>query len=247
MLFLQAPRVVTSYTDMSQITTITFFRFSTFRDKYWALSQMYLAHKPLKATAGQSFYKLMASGSGDGFRMFPDFSVSCLLQVWESQEAADDFFRNSRLFRDYSAHTTQRWTLYLKCIRSHGTWSKANPFTEDPECEFPDGAQIAVVTRAHVKWNKRLSFWRYVPHSHPDISTLKGLVYTKGIGDVPLVEMATFSLWENLEHMKAFAYRSEHVEAIKNTTVKRWYTESLFARFYLQDSEGSWDLAAKQP
>jgi heme-degrading monooxygenase HmoA len=56
--------------------------------------------------------------------------------------------------------------------------------------------------------------------------------------------MATFSLWDNLGHMKAFAYQSEHMEAIKNTAKKQWFKESLFARFYLQDSEGSWGAAA---
>jgi len=226
---------------MSQITTVTFLRYATFRDKYWALSQMYLAHKPLRQVPGQTFYKLMASGSGDGFRIFPDFSVSCLLQVWENEAAAEAFFSSSQLLDDYGKHSTQQWTLYLKCISSRGKWSGVEAFGPTTD-EQPEDALITVITRARVKLSKRFSFWKYVPRSHPDVKTIPGLVYMKGVGDIPFAEMATFSLWNDLGSMISFAHHSEHMSAIRQAMEKNWFKEAMFARFYVYRQTGNFEF-----
>jgi heme-degrading monooxygenase HmoA len=53
--------------------------------------------------------------------------------------------------------------------------------------------------------------------------------------------MATFSLWENEESMRAYAYSdSRHLEAIKLTRKLNWYTEEMFARFRPYRYEGAW-------
>jgi hypothetical protein len=49
---------------------------------------MQFANKDLAKVNGLTFYRLMGSGKGRGFNPFPDWSVYCLLQVWESEEAA---------------------------------------------------------------------------------------------------------------------------------------------------------------
>jgi hypothetical protein len=68
-----------------------------------------------------------------------------------------------------------------------------------------------------------------------------GLIYTKGIGEAPLIQMATFSLWNNIESLKNFAYHSpEHQVAIKKTRELDWYAEEMFIRFQAYRSEGIW-------
>ncbi|MFN5849688.1 MAG: DUF3291 domain-containing protein, partial [Chitinophagales bacterium] len=68
-----------------------------------------------------------------------------------------------------------------------------------------------------------------------------GLIYTKGIGEAPLVQMATFSIWESAETLRNFAYNSpEHLEAIKKTRELDWYQEEMFARFQPYKSQGIW-------
>jgi hypothetical protein len=75
-----------------QITTISFFKYTSLRNKFWGLKMMQFAHKGLVNTEGLSFYRLLGSGKGKGFNPFPDWSVYSLLQVWETEEAAQTFF-----------------------------------------------------------------------------------------------------------------------------------------------------------
>ena len=64
------------------------------------------------------------------------------------------------------------------------------------------------------------------------IQNAKGVLWYKGVGEWPLVQQATFSLWNSLEEVKDFAYKSSHHAAIVKKTRKRnWYKEDLFARF----------------
>jgi quinol monooxygenase YgiN len=82
---------------------------------------MQFANKDLAKVNGLTFYRLMGSGKGRGFNPFPDWSVYCLLQVWESEEAAG-FFTSSDLIKRYADHTDELFTLYMKNISAGGTW-----------------------------------------------------------------------------------------------------------------------------
>ena len=61
-----------------QITTISFFKFSSLQNKIWAFVMMLLAHKDLYKVKGLSFYRLMGSGKDKGFNPLPDWSVYSL-------------------------------------------------------------------------------------------------------------------------------------------------------------------------
>jgi spheroidene monooxygenase len=53
--------------------------------------------------------------------------------------------------------------------------------------------------------------------------------------------MATFSVWESVDGLNAFAYQQKnHVSAIKLTRELNWYKEELFSRFQPYDTEGNW-------
>ena len=225
---------------MSQVTTLTFFKYTTLSAKVWAFGMMQFAHKPLSKQKGLLHYKLMGSGK-DGFNPFADWSVYALLQVWENEEAADSFFKTSTLFKKYTKQTDQRWTLYLRNIKAKGTWASINPFVPSKNINT-DNPYIAVITRATIKPKMLFTFWKHVPASQMPLKDNKGLVYTKGIGEVPFFQMATFSLWKNKESLMDFAYKSRaHVEAISKTKSLDWYSEELFSRFEPYKSVGTWD------
>jgi hypothetical protein len=53
-----------------------------------------------------------------------------------------------------------------------------------------------------------------------------------GIGEVPFIKQATFSIWESKEQMRSFAYKLPlHKEVIKKTHQEKWYSEDMFTRF----------------
>lgn len=226
---------------MSSITTLTLFRFPSLLNKTWAFGQMQFAHSSLRKIAGLNFYKLMGSGRDLGFSPFPDWGVYGLLCVWESEKAAEDFFSNSKIFQRYEAKTSEQWTVYMRPTHSKGLWSGGNPFTASTDLDSANPL-VAVVTRATIKINKLVKFWKYVPISQRPIQQgCPGLIYTKGIGEAPLVQMATFSIWENATALKNFAYNSpEHQEAIKKTRQIDWYKEEMFTRFQPYRSVGNW-------
>jgi heme-degrading monooxygenase HmoA len=161
------------------------------------------------------------------------------MQVWESEKDANEFFNSSSLIDKYKRHTLETYTLYMKNIASVGTWIGKTPFEKGTDLD--SNLPIAIITRATIKWHWLLRFWKYVPTSQEPLDGNKGLIYTKGIGEVPVVQMATFSLWKNFDAVKEFAYNSkQHKEAIRKTRKNEWYKEELFSRFHPYKSLGSW-------
>ncbi|MEM1357923.1 MAG: DUF3291 domain-containing protein [Bacteroidota bacterium] len=192
---------------------------------------MQYAHADLVTVEGMEFYKLMGSGRGLGFNPWPDWSTHAILQVWETEAQAEAFFENAPLPKRYQFRTSEMATIYLRAIRSHGVWSGGTPFRISNNIDSANPF-VAVITRATIRARHLVRFWRYVPTSQRPIATAKGLLYTKGIGEAPIKQMATFSIWENQECLTEFAYRSkEHQKAIKMTRDLSWYSEELFVRF----------------
>jgi hypothetical protein len=227
---------------MVSITTLTFFRFPNLKSKLWAFGQMQFAHFFIAKSPGLIFYKLMGSGRDIGFSLFPDWGVYALLGVWDNEQAANDFFSHSTIYKRYQKKSSEQWTIFMKSMQTKGLWSGGNPFTPSSELDA-NNPLMAVITRATIKPNKVLKFWRFVPISQRPIQRgCEGLIYTKGVGEVPIVQMATFSVWENLDALKNYAYNSiEHREAIKKTHQINWYREEMFTRFQPYKTMGKWE------
>lgn len=202
---------------------------------------MQFAHKYLQNIEGMSFYKLMGSGKGLGFNPLPDWGMYCLLQVWEDEKSALKFLDTSPLIQNYTEHTSQQATLFMRNRKAHGKWSGTEPFQVSSELDESND-KMAVITRATIKNKNLLKFWKYVPTSQRPIKNAEGLLYTKGIGEIPIKQMATFSLWNSMEDVRKFAYNSkEHKQAIKMTRELDWYSEELFARFQPYNMIGEWN------
>lgn len=224
---------------MEGITTLNLFRYRGFGAKFWALSQMGLAHGSLRGVRGMTFYKLLGTGR-QGFSTRPDWSVYGLLQVWESEARAVDFFDSHPRMQAFLERCDENLRIYLYPLRSVGLWDGRNPFG-DGGAPLPGIRALAVLTRASIRKKHLWNFWNFVPGAQAPLKHSKGLVYTKGIGETPLVDMATFSLWDGLQSMQEYAYGSAaHLEAIKRTRELGWYREELFARFQPYRMEGTW-------
>jgi spheroidene monooxygenase len=200
---------------------------------------MQFGHKYLKTIDGLKFYKLLGSGQ-DGFKPQPDWSVYGLLQVWENEEKAKAFMASSKLIRKYKERCEKFSILYMKSIKAHGQWSKTEPFHKSIELSS-DPRAVAIITRASIKTSQLFRFWKYVPETQRAIENAKGLIYTKGMGEFPVWEMATLSIWDTMENAKAYAYSNKaHAKAIAMTRQYNWYKEELFSRFEVYKVDGNW-------
>ena len=118
-------------------------------------------------------------------------------------------------------------------IEGHGLWDKKQPFGDLPKHADFEGP-IGVLTRATIRLSKLRAFWGNVAGVANRMNNCKGLHTSFGIGELPFIKQATFSVWESKEAMKDFAYRmKEHNEVIQKTRKENWYSEELFVRFKL--------------
>lgn len=191
----------------------------------------------LQNVAGLSFFKLLGTGAGQGFSLMPDFSTYALLTVWEDQDSADHFYRNNTLIQSYQARAANIRRLSLANTASHGLWSGLNPFVPTETQPFKK-RPVAIITRATLRPQRLLSFWRAVPQASKAIETAQGVQFYKGIGEWPFIQQATISIWNSMEEVMQFAYKDKaHKEIVKQTKKERWYKEDLFARFLVVNDE----------
>ena len=222
---------------MVSLTTITFFKFQ--KNRPWAFAQMGLLQRKIKKTNGLFFLKLMGTGGGNGFSLRPDFSTYAILGVWESENAASDFFEKNKTINRYKSKAIATRTIKMRSLKSHGFWSGQNPFPEQKPNENSKKMPVAIITRATLRFSKLISFWKSVPAASKAIEGAKGVKYFKGIGEWPFIQQATLSLWDSFDSVKNFAYSNKiHSNIIKKTRKQKWYSEDLFARFQVLSDTG---------
>lgn len=224
-------------TDNQDHIRLSFFHFKDRRSRWWAFKQMQEAHPSLVKLEGLKFYKLLGSGAGEGFSLKPDFSTYALLQVWESKEAMLKAEGESWLKETYKQSDGQ-YHFILAPYMTKGTWSGQRPFETVNSVETP---LMAVITRARIKPSKLISFWLSVPSVSKVIKKQKALLFQKGLGEWPLIEQATFSIWNREAAMKTFAYKDEaHRKVVQKTRRLDWYSEEQFTRFMVMEQQGNW-------
>ena len=220
---------------MPAVTTLTLFTFK--RNKFWAFKQMGIAAGKLKSVEGLQFFKFLGTGGGSGFSLSPDFSTYAFLGVWNDRSQYNDCMNEHPVFLQYKEKASSQRELVLSPVNSHGKWSGKNPFKtqENQKSRFEDSnLKAVVITRATLRWNRLLSFWKAVPAASRAINNAQGVSYFKGIGELPFIQQATVSIWESFEAVNTFAYKGkEHATIVKETKQKKWYKEDLFSRFFL--------------
>ena len=217
------------------MTTISFFKYK--KNKYWAFTQMGLASSVLKNSPGILFFKLLGTGAGDGFSLFPDFSTYSILCVWDKESDALNFINKSDHSTSISQKAFSRKDFFLKTIKSHGKWDGKVPFTSSLQ-EVNKDNKIGILTRATLNRSRLLEFWKSVPKASRAIKEAKGVEWFKGVGEWPFIQQATFSVWDNIDSVKKFAYdKGTHSEIVRKTKQRNWYKEDLFARFEILRSE----------
>ena len=218
------------------MTTLTLFKYN--KNKWWAFKQMGLYRSHFLNLSGLKFYKMLGTGSSPGFSMYPDFSTYALLQTWSTKEDAEDYFASKDYFNKMVSNTNNHRIIFMNAFKSSGFWDGENPFTF--EHQSFDTQKIGVLTRATIHFTKLSNFWRSVKSASNAISKANGVSYFKGIGELPFIQQATFSIWDSEEDINNFAYSNTiHKNIVNKTKKQKWYKEDLFARFHIISDSGA--------
>ncbi len=222
----------------------------------FAILAMAIHRIPLWFNNKISFWKLLGSGKNGHFDKTPDWQQWGILAVFPSDREADTILNAeanidlSQLYGQFIAKWIklfgcETWTIFLKPTEGHGTWDGKKVFGDLP-MKTENIGPVAILTRACIRFNKLRSFWSRVDAVANQMAAAKGFWGSLGIGEVPWMKQATFSIWENREAMKNFAYQmKEHREVITDTRKQKWYSEDMFVRFMILGSQGS--IKGKQP
>ncbi len=195
---------------------------------------------PLSRTDGLRFWKLLGTGSGQTFTpQDADPTTWGLFAVWDSVDALQRFESRSSVVRAW-ASAEEQWSATLLPLSWKGSWSRRHPFDGVvPGVDVP-GRAIAAITRARVKPRQWRAFAAATPPVALAVNGTPGLRYTLGIGEAPIGLQGTFSMWDSMEALRTFAYKSpEHLVVMKRTEADRWYAEEMFARFGVLETVGT--------
>ncbi len=241
------------------ICTLTVVRYPKWMG--WAgFLSMAIFRLPLWISKRNHFWKLMGCGRNGTFDKTPDWRQWAVLEVrsLESEVWSEKDNHNSSLLTPvprlqspdflllwWKLFNCEKWTLELEPIEGHGTWDGKQCFGTLAKQTGYEG-MIGILTRATIRLNKLNSFWRNVDAVAQQMAGANGFITSLGIGEVPFIKQATFSIWESREQMKQFAYQmQEHAEVIRKTRKENWYSEEMFVRFKIISSHGT--LQGKDP
>jgi len=209
-----------------------------------ALFAMALFHIPLMLNRKISFYKLMGTGKNGTFDKNPEWRQWVILAVHHEGHPAKINCSSSHLYGSFIA-SWFKWfhceicTLLLEPIEGHGKWDGKEPFGNLPKQSNYTGP-VAVLTRATIRFSKARRFWDHVEGVAKRMEKANGFVFSVGIGEMPLIKQATFSVWTDKESMRQFAYQlAEHADVIRKTKQEKWYSEDMFVRFITHQVHGT--------
>jgi hypothetical protein len=226
------------------LVTLTIIRYPK-KYVFFAILAMAIHRVPLWANKKIHFWKLLGCGKGGGFSKSPDWRQWAILAVRE-QELVPDTQREllKNVYGKFIAGWYRFWqcntnTFLLEPISGHGTWDGKQPFA-DFQNGKPHEGPIAVLTRATIALKKIRRFWAHVPGTSALLHNAEGLHYSVSIGEIPFIKQATFSIWNSVDEMKAFAYTTpQHADVIQKTRKENWYNEEMFVRFrIIKEFEG---------
>lgn len=205
----------------------------------WAgFLSMALFRLPLWLHKQVGFWKLMGCGKNGTFDKQPDWRQWAIL--YTTKDATPSSLSHSTFINSYIRFLkAQTVTYLLQPIEGHGLWDGKTCFGNLPPHSQYEG-EIAVLTRATIRLNKLGRFWQHVPQVAEVMQSTPGFITSYGIGEVPWIKQATFSIWQSKAAMKTFAYNmQQHADVVHKTRKENWYSEEMFVRFKVLACYGS--------
>lgn len=197
---------------------------------------------------GLRLAKALGSGFEGGFGLRPSRSRQGAFVLFDSEAAADAFIANSPTVQAFRQRSTELCVAKLRAWSSRGHWGgqQLHPSAVVPS-EGSAGRMdvpVAALTRASIRPRKALDFWRLAPAAQNSLAHAPGCLLAVGLGEAPLLRQATFSLWESVAAMDAYARSGAHLDAIRASSRHAHFSESMFVRFTPVSVQGRWNGAA---
>lgn len=190
----------------------------------------------------------MGSGRNGSFDKVPDLNQWAVLVVLKNEiaeaEQKDIYIHTKAILGKfisgwYKFFNCELLAVKLKPLEGRGEWDGKKPFGDLPSKSDFDGP-IAVLTRATIRLGKLSFFWKHVAPASASMLKAEGFKGSFGIGEIPWIKQATFSVWESKNAMISFAYRTAaHAEIVRKTREQKWYSEDMFVRFQILKLQGT--------
>jgi len=207
---------------------------------WWAAWRLVRGPGALRGTPGLRFAKVLGSGHEGGFGLRPSATRGGLLCAFDTPGDASAFMQHSDTVAQCRRHARELCTAVLRPYASRGTWDgQALPAALPPSPQDLAGP-VAALTRASIRPARALAFWRMAPPAQAAMADAAGCRLGVGLGEAPLLRQATFSLWDSVAHMDAYARGGAHLQAIRASQQGGHFSESMFVRFVPESVQGIW-------
>ncbi len=209
--------------------------------RLWGFWHFLFCRFSLRREAGITFFKVLGSGENAGFGLRPSPSHQGLFCAFVDDAAATKFIANSKVLSAYRQHAREFFCVKLKAFSSRGSWANQAPLTITASA--PSAAlmmPVAALTRASIRPVVAAKFWRRAPPAELSLQRAHGCLLAAGLGESPLLRQATFTIWESVAAMDAYARTGAHMDAIRAAHAGHFFSESMFTRFIPYDARGMW-------
>jgi hypothetical protein len=205
--------------------------------RLWGWTRIVKGPQALQDIPGLLFSKVLGSGYEGGFGLRPSPSRQGLFGLFDSLASAQAFISSSSVIQTYQERSDEFCWALLKTWSCRGSWDGQSLNVCAAQ---PIRGPVAALTRASIKLAKAPAFWKHAPPSQNALADAKGCQLAVGLGEAPFVRQATFSIWDSVSDMNAYARSGSHLEAIQAAAENDYFSESMFARFVPLQVQGQW-------
>lgn len=210
--------------------------------RLWGWWRIMRGGQSFRGLPGLRFAKALGSGFEGGFGLRPSRSRQGVFAVFASELAADQFLAQSATLAAFRARSSELCIVKLRAWSSRGSWGGQ---TLQPSAAMPMNGDVnvpvAALTRASIHPKSALAFWRKAPPAQEALARAPGCRLAVGLGEAPLLRQATFSVWDSVAAMDAYARSGAHLEAIRASQREGYFSESMFVRFVPVTVQGRWN------
>jgi hypothetical protein len=203
----------------------------------WGLKELARGALFKSRAPGLRWRKVLGSGHEGGFGLQPGWDRLAQFCVFDDAPAAREWLARDRELRVWKARAAELLWLELRAWQSRGTWAGQDLPVSASE---PGKGPVAALTRASIRPSRARAFWSHSPAAEKALAESRGCRLAVGLGEAPLLRQATFSLWDDVDAMDAYARSGAHLSAIRDAYRDEYFSESMFTRFAITARGGAW-------